>query len=179
MAEFRNRDKLKFEDIANTDQLTLLGLPIVAFEVDGEQWIQSGEFISGIPSFSLKISKDLSFVAYKMGVQCTIKSLSKNRITRLDSWSRLEEALCFLRNSEFTRHQTVLQEQIESMKPPQVGKKLYSPQVLMRAFGYFSQSRSLYSRLRSDFKLPSIKTLTNISSKVNNTPPTGHSSTKL
>ncbi|XP_066911172.1 uncharacterized protein [Clytia hemisphaerica] len=55
------------------------------------------------------------------------------------------------------------------MKPPQVGKKLYSPQVLMRAFGYFSQSRSLYSRLRSDFKLPSIKTLTNISSKVNNT----------
>ena len=73
-----------------------------------------------------------------------------------------------MRNSEFTRHQTVLQEQIESMKPPQIGKKLYSPQVLMRAFGYFSQSRLLYSRLRSDFKLPSIKTLTNISSKVNN-----------
>ena len=92
MAEFRNRDKLMFEDIANTDRLTLLGLPIVAFQVDGEQWIQSGEFISGIPSFSLKISRDLSFVVYKMGVQCTIKSLSKNRITRLDSWSCLEEA---------------------------------------------------------------------------------------
>ena len=99
MAEFRNRDKLKFEDIANTDRLTLLGLPIVAFQVDKEQWIQSGEYISGIPSFSLKISKDLSFVAYKMGVQCTIKSLSKNRITRLDSWSRLEEALRFWKNS--------------------------------------------------------------------------------
>ncbi|XP_066923516.1 uncharacterized protein [Clytia hemisphaerica] len=169
MEEFRNRDKLKFEDIANSDRLTLLGLPIVAFQVNGEQWIQSGEYISGIPSFSLKISKDLRFIAYKMGVQCTIKSLSKNRITHLDSWSCLEEALCFLKNSEFTRHQTILQEQIESMKPPQVGKKLYSPQVLMRAFGYFSQSRSLYSRLRSDFKLPSIKTLTNISSKVNNT----------
>ena len=41
----KNRDKLKFEDIANTDRLTLLGLPIVTFQVDEKQWIQSGEFI--------------------------------------------------------------------------------------------------------------------------------------
>ena len=61
MAEFRNRHKLKFEDIANTDRLTLLSLLIVAFQVDKEQWIQSGEYISGILLFSLKISKDLSY----------------------------------------------------------------------------------------------------------------------
>ena len=54
------------------------------------------------------------------------------------------------------------------MKPITVGKKLYKPEVLMRAFEYYATSRTLYKKLQKDYKLPSIKTLTNISSKVNN-----------
>ena len=95
MAEFRNRDLLNFDDIQNGDRLDSLGFSVIAFIIDGEQWIQSGNFISGIPAFSLKVTPDLKFEAYKMGIQCTIKTLSKIRVTRLDSWSRLEEALRF------------------------------------------------------------------------------------
>jgi hypothetical protein len=39
---------------------------------------------------------------------------------------------------------------------------------MVRAFEYFATSRSLYGRLRDDFELPSISTLTRLSSKVNN-----------
>ena len=54
------------------------------------------------------------------------------------------------------------------MKPQQVGKKLYSPEVIVRAFGYFASSRCTYEKFRVDYKLPSIRTMTNITSKVNN-----------
>ena len=93
MAEFRTRDLLKFDDIQNGDRLDSLGFSVIAFRIEGEQWIQWGNFISGIPAYSLKVTQDLKFEAYKMGIQCTIKTLSKVCVTRLDSWSRPEEAL--------------------------------------------------------------------------------------
>ena len=39
---------------------------------------------------------------------------------------------------------------------------------MIQAFEYFATSRTLYKRLRDDFKLPSITTLTRLTSKVNN-----------
>ena len=45
-------------------------------------------------------------------------------------------------------------------------EKLYSPEMTTRAFKYFATSRSFYSRLQQDFQLPSIRTLTRITSKV-------------
>ena len=101
-----------------------------------------------------------------MGIQSKIPTLTSNRIMTLNSWSRIEEALRYLSTSELTNHQKVLAEQIDCMKPIKVGKKKYNASVLTRAFGYFAVSRSLYQRLREDFQLPSIKTLTNITSKV-------------
>ena len=53
------------------------------------------------------------------------------------------------------------------MKPQQVGKKVYDPDTLRRAFTYYSTSRTLYRKLREDYKLPSEKTLSNLTSKVN------------
>ena len=38
--------------------------------------------------------------------------------------------------------------------------------MVIRAYSYFSTSRSLYQKLRKDYKLPSVKTLTNLISKV-------------
>ena len=38
--------------------------------------------------------------------------------------------------------------------------------MIIRAFSYFATSRALYSQLRADFQLPSIRTLTQITSKV-------------
>ena len=47
-----------------------------------------------------------------------------------------------------------------------VGHTIYSPEMIVRAFEYFSTSQSLYNQLRRDFKLPSTRTLTQLISKV-------------
>lgn len=52
------------------------------------------------------------------------------------------------------------------MGTPVVGKPVYSPETIIRAFEYFTTSRALYQRLRIDFQLPSVQTLTRITSKV-------------
>ena len=49
---------------------------------------------------------------------------------------------------------------------PTVGKRMYSQELTVRTFQYFATSRSLYNQLRIDYQLPSIKTLTRITSKV-------------
>ena len=54
------------------------------------------------------------------------------------------------------------------MGPKTVGNKLYTPEILIRSFVYFSTSRALYNSLRNDYQLPSISTLTRIYSKISN-----------
>ena len=154
----------------NWKNVSIFQVEVISFALDGDQWIQSKFLIpdTAIPEFSLKISPDLSYRAYRIGIPCTIKTLSKNRITTLNSWSRINEALRYLSNNELSQHQKVLIDQIESMKPTKVGKKKYSASVLTRAFSYFAVSRSLYDRLCDDFQLPSIKILANITSRVSN-----------
>ena len=49
---------------------------------------------------------------------------------------------------------------------PTAGERMYSQELIVRAFQYFATSRSLYNRLRTDYQLPSIKTLTRITYKV-------------
>lgn len=59
----------------------------------------------------------------------------------------------------------IIQQQLQAMGTRQVGKPLYSPEMMVRAFVYFATSRSCYHRLRADFKLPSVQTLTRLTSK--------------
>ena len=103
-----------------------------------------------------------------MGIETYIPSLSKNRILKLDSWSKIDEVIRYLRLKEETRHEKVLQQHIECMKPKNIGVKTYSMEFIMRAFNYFASSRNLYNILREDYKFPSIKTLQNITSKAKN-----------
>ena len=42
----------------------------------------------------------------------------------------------------------------------------YSSDIVIRAFGYYATSRTLYNRLRDDLQLPSLTTLRRIMSKV-------------
>ena len=51
---------------------------------------------------------------------------------------------------------------------PTLGKKKYEIETLIQAFEYFSISRSAYFRFRRDYELPSVDTLTRITSKVRN-----------
>ena len=54
------------------------------------------------------------------------------------------------------------------MNSSNIHEQKYPPEVIVRAFEYFARSRSLYNQLRNDFQLPSVATLTRITSKVSN-----------
>ena len=54
------------------------------------------------------------------------------------------------------------------MNASEVGKKIYNIETIIRSYSDFSISRSLYNQLRKDFKLPSVKTLTKITSRAKN-----------
>ena len=135
--------------------------------VDSETlFIQSLVFRNGVPNFLIKISPSLKYETFHLGVKCSVSSLSKNRITKLDKWSKLEEALRFLNSRDLDNKMEVMQEHFSAMSPQCVGKPLYSQDMIVRAFEYFCTSRSLYQRLRHDYQLPSVQTLTRITSKV-------------
>lgn len=99
-------------------------------------------------------------------MRCTAASLSKNKITALSCWSAVEENFRFLNCLEMDQKKEIIQQQLQAMGTQKVGKPLYTPDIMIRAFTYFATSRSLYHRLRKDFQLPSIQTLTRITSKV-------------
>jgi hypothetical protein len=58
-------------------------------------------------------------------------------------------------------------EHLNVMGDHTVGCAVYSPDIIARAFEYFATSRSTYHRLCYDYQLPSIRTLTRITSKIN------------
>ena len=126
---------------------------------------------SGINKFYLIVFNDLSYEAYHAGVRCTITSLVKNCIHKFKCWSQVHEALRYLTSFEKSEKKTILLQQVEcmsSMNSSNILEQKYSPEFIIRAFEYFALSRSLYNQLRNDFQLPSIATLTHITSKVSN-----------
>ena len=63
--------------------------------------------------------------------------------------------------------QKVLLQHVSSMAPFYVGEKKYESEIIIRSFEYFAMSRALYNRLRDDYQLPSVTTLTRLTSKTN------------
>ena len=167
MKEFQDRDLVGFEELKSSIKSHEFSVSTISFVVGSEVWIQSIDYVSGVPLFSLKISEDQKYTGFHTGVECTIDTLSTNGIRKLKRWSTIEVALRFLHDKELSQHEKVLKETIQLMAPIKVGKKMYSPDTLIRAFAYYSVSRSLYKKLRRDYKLPSIKILQNLTSKVN------------
>ena len=160
LSEFLVNDCTSFETLKScllSGERKLM-VPIVSFISDETLVLQSTEFISGIPLFVIKIFADLSFELFHFGVRCYASFLSKNRITTIKSWSILDEAVRFLTAMEFDNRKTVLHQHVLSMIPRTVGTKNYSPEIIVRAFEYFSTSRSLYNELRDDYQLPSVTT---------------------
>ena len=106
-----------------------------------------------------------------MGIKVSLPCITKNRITTL-SLSAQKEVVRELNSYDTNHHVYILHEQLEIMfakatnaRTPNSNSKLYSPEVLVRAFGYYAKSRSLYLQLREDFKLPSVRTLQKVTSK--------------
>ena len=53
------------------------------------------------------------------------------------------------------------------MATTMVGKSIYPPETITRAFEYFATSSALYHKVTKDYQLSSIRTLNGITSKFN------------
>ena len=94
-----------------------------------------------------------------------LSTLSKNRVVTVHAWSVFEEIIRYLKNMEIDNKKCVIQEHLSAMAPT-IGKRMYSQELIVWAFQYFATSRGLYNRLRIDYQLPSMKTLSRITSKI-------------
>ena len=141
-------------------------LPVnyVSFFVEDVIHIQSQLFLNGVPYFVVRIFSDLRFECFHYGVRCMITSLSKNRISKVTTWSILDEIINFLNVTPKDNQLNIIHEQLQSMSYKPVGKPVYSHEIIVRTFDYFA-TRSLYNKLSLDYKLPSVETLTRITSK--------------
>ena len=145
-------------------------VPVVKYSINDTMIIQSTTFESNssITTFLLKIKNDLSYEGFHCGVACIISTLSRNRIRKLDTTSRVQEAIRYLSSLSKSNKKDVFLQEIDCMgwSLTHIGKKKYSAEIIARAFEYFATSRSLYQRLRDDYELPSVTTLTRLTSKV-------------
>ena len=123
---------------------------------------------TGIPKYLLRI-KDLSYESFHGGVKCSVASLHANQVFKIARWSQIAEALRFLNCMKVSHKTEIVRQHIKAMSPNVASNQKYCPETTLRAFEYFSLSRSCYNRLRQDLELPSIKTLTRLTSITKNT----------
>ena len=94
-----------------------------------------------------------------MGIKVSVTLIVKNKIRILNSWSAIEEIVTQLSTFETAYKTDAIHQQLKIMSSNSVGTKLYFPDVIVRAFSYFSTWRSLNNRMRSYFQFPSIELL--------------------
>ena len=109
--DFKKRDVLKFDKLEDEIPSHKFSTSAVCYRIENTIHIQSSSnFTDGVPLFLLKIHRDYKFRAFLAGVSCGFLILMKNRITMIDSWSKLEEAIRFL------QHQPLNQTKIGNKK---------------------------------------------------------------
>ena len=91
----------------------------------------------------LRMYNNLRFQTFHYGVKCYISSLSKNRLDTVDTWSKLEEIIQYLNFMAFDHKKNILSQQFLAIAPKMVGMK-YSSDIVIRNFGYYEISRTLY-----------------------------------
>ena len=166
MSLFKQKDDVSFNKIRNRVILKnhKFRCPTVAYEADSKVYIHSVTFYEGVPRFLLQVDQMLHFKSFHMGIKVNVPCLVTNRTTILNSWSAVEEIVNFLHNYEEPHKTSVIHQQMQAMRGNDGNKSLYIAEILVRAFSYFVISRSLYQKMRKDLQLPSISTLTRITS---------------
>ena len=97
-AQFNKKDNLTFEVLSNEAATHEFTCPIVSCKIGDSLYLQSCSYFSdAVPTFLIKVTEDLKYNAYQTGIRCNIQSLSTNRINILNSWSKVEEAVRFLK----------------------------------------------------------------------------------
>ena len=144
--------------------------PVISFAKEKCVIIQSTTFVYGIPLYSIQINDNFKFESCSIGVRCFIPSLTRNSISMMDKFSVIEEAINYLSKAEENHKSKVLSDYRNSMSSALVVQhQVYSPASLVRAFEYFCRSRSAFEAFRQAHQLPSMKTLSRITSKLENT----------
>ena len=166
--EFVNQDNTAFENMCSEIASHKFPVDLIFYKQDQIQCIQLNSFLenSSIPKYLLKILPVQTFESFHAGSKTFITPLSRNKIIKLDSWSKIEETIRFLDSLQMDNKKTIIHQQSNLLNQTKVGEIKYPVQIIVRAYEYFSKSRTLYNRLRSDYQLPSISTLTKVTSKV-------------
>ena len=162
LQEFQKIDSLNFNDIINK---LSTNKDLVVHNDSCSVVIQS-QFTNGIPKYILCVDEDLLFQGFHIGSSCSIPTLASNKITKCETWSTINEILRCLNNFNISHKKKIVLEHLESMATQTVGKSVYATDIITRSFEYFAMSRTLYRQLAKDYQLPSIRTLTRITSKV-------------
>ena len=107
----------------------------------------------------------ISFNIITIEFKVSITTLAKNKIFRLDRWLKVNEVIRYLNCLEVDHKHQVLLKHLDSLGSVKVGMKMYDPEVMVMAFEYAATSRSAYTLIREDIKLPSLKVLSTLTSK--------------
>ena len=102
----------------------------------------------------------MTFEAYHLGVRIFVPTLTKNSITKLQSWSALEETIRYLASCSERNKLDVIQQHIESMSST-VGTRIYSPNMIILGLSCILPPQEVcsYKRLINDYQLQSVSTL--------------------
>ena len=159
--EYRKSDQASFSDIkerVSNKDLSFCS-QTTSYDTNGAVSIQSSDMSEGVPRFVLQIEETLHFKAFHMGIAVSVPFIIKYRINLLNPWSAtIEETVRYLHTYEESNHVTIIHDQLRATRPSGGNRKTYSPEDFVRAFSYYALSRSLYQRMREDFKLPSVST---------------------
>ena len=86
------------------------------------------------------INSDLSFEYHHYGVKVSITTLSKNKIFRLDRWSKVNEVIRYFNCLEVDHKHQVLLKHLDSLGSVKVGMKMYDPEVMVMAFEHAAKN---------------------------------------
>ena len=126
-AQFKKKDNITFEVLSKEAVTRVFTCPIVSYKIGDSLYLQSCSYFSdAVPSFLIKVTEDLKYDAYQAGIRCNIQSLSTKRIDFLNSWSKVEKVVCFLKNRPVTHKMLVMKEHLDVMGTQKCGEKTYS-----------------------------------------------------
>ena len=167
METFEDAGKVQYQDLKEklTEDENIFHVPTVSFISEGVLYCQANSLYAGAARFLVTINSDLSFEYHHYGVKVSITTLAKNKIFRLDRWSKVNEVIRYLNCLEVDLKHQVLLKHLDSLGSVKVGMKMYDPEVMVMAFEYAATSRSAYTRIKEDINLPSLKVLSRLTSK--------------
>ena len=102
--------------------------------------------------------KEMTYEAYS-----GLKWIKHKTVKTVRTWDQFDELLRFVRLTDYHNDKKVshIERQVVTLNAPR-NTKVYTNEDLLKAFSWFTISRTLYSKLRDYLVLPSVSTLQNL-----------------